>query len=40
MKKWLLIPVLLLALRHGCKAYQDYLFGKPVPIDEFEKLFE
>ena len=22
--------------RKGCMAYQGYLFGKPVPIDEFE----
>ncbi len=24
--------------QHGCKAYQGYLFGKPMPHDEFEKL--
>ena len=24
--------------RHGCRAYQGYLFSKPVPIDEFEAL--
>ncbi len=23
---------------HGCMAYQGYLFGKPVPVEEFEKL--
>lgn len=23
---------------HGCEAYQGYLFGKPVPIEEFEVL--
>lgn len=23
--------------RHGCYAYQGYLFGKPVPIEDFEK---
>lgn len=23
---------------HGCLAYQGYLFGKPVPLDEFEAL--
>lgn len=23
---------------HGCMAYQGYLFSKPVPIEEFEKL--
>jgi len=22
----------------GCNAYQGYLFGKPVPLDEFEKF--
>lgn len=22
----------------GCSAYQGYLFGKPIPLDEFEKL--
>jgi len=22
----------------GCKYYQGYLFGKPMPIDEFEQL--
>ncbi len=26
--------------RHGCKAYQGYLFSKPVPIEEFEALLE
>ncbi|MDH4285529.1 MAG: EAL domain-containing protein, partial [Gallionellaceae bacterium] len=24
--------------QHGCHAYQGYLFGKPVPIEEFEAL--
>jgi EAL domain-containing protein (putative c-di-GMP-specific phosphodiesterase class I) len=24
--------------RNGCMAYQGYLFGKPVPIEEFEAL--
>ncbi|OGS91325.1 MAG: hypothetical protein A2Z95_07920 [Gallionellales bacterium GWA2_60_18] len=24
--------------QHGCMAYQGYLFGKPVPIGEFEEL--
>jgi EAL domain-containing protein (putative c-di-GMP-specific phosphodiesterase class I) len=23
----------------GCKSYQGYLFGRPVPLDEFESLF-
>jgi predicted signal transduction protein with EAL and GGDEF domain len=23
--------------RHGCKVFQGYLFGRPVPLDEFEK---
>jgi predicted signal transduction protein with EAL and GGDEF domain len=27
-----------LLLKKGCKHYQGYLFGKPVPIDEFEVL--
>lgn len=27
-------------LKHnGCMAYQGYMFGKPIPLDEFEKLF-
>ena len=26
--------------RHGCMAYQGYLFGKPAPIEEFEKLLD
>ena len=26
--------------QHGCKAYQGYLFGRPVPIEEFDKLLE
>ncbi|MDX8384980.1 MAG: EAL domain-containing protein, partial [Gallionella sp.] len=25
---------------NGCMAYQGYLFSKPVPIDEFEKLID
>ncbi|MDD4910799.1 MAG: MASE3 domain-containing protein [Sideroxydans sp.] len=25
---------------HGCAAYQGYLFSKPLPIEEFEKLLE
>jgi EAL domain-containing protein (putative c-di-GMP-specific phosphodiesterase class I) len=24
--------------QNGCMAYQGYLFGKPVSLDEFEKL--
>ncbi len=24
--------------RYGCPAYQGYLFGKPVPIEEFERM--
>jgi len=24
--------------RHGCMAYQGYLFSKPVPVEEFEAL--
>ncbi len=24
--------------RHGCHAYQGYLFSKPIPVKEFEKL--
>jgi len=24
--------------RHGCKQFQGYLFGRPVPLDAFEKL--
>lgn len=24
--------------RHGCKAFQGYLFSKPVPVEEFEAL--
>jgi len=24
--------------RHGCPAYQGYLFGQPVPLDEFERV--
>ncbi|OHC90085.1 MAG: hypothetical protein A3J99_04450 [Sideroxydans sp. RIFOXYD2_FULL_59_7] len=23
----------------GCKSYQGYLFGRPVPLEEFETLF-
>ncbi|MCK9202148.1 MAG: EAL domain-containing protein, partial [Gallionella sp.] len=23
--------------RHGCEAYQGYLFSRPVPVEEFEK---
>ncbi len=23
--------------RHGCNDYQGYLFGKPMPIDQFEQ---
>jgi EAL domain-containing protein (putative c-di-GMP-specific phosphodiesterase class I) len=23
---------------NGCMAYQGYLFSKPVPVEEFEKL--
>jgi diguanylate cyclase (GGDEF)-like protein/PAS domain S-box-containing protein len=26
--------------QHGCPAYQGYLFSKPVPIEEFERLVE
>jgi diguanylate cyclase (GGDEF)-like protein/PAS domain S-box-containing protein len=25
---------------HGCMAYQGYLFGKPLPIEEFEELLK
>jgi len=25
---------------HGCQSFQGYLFGKPLPIDEFEKLLK
>jgi EAL domain-containing protein (putative c-di-GMP-specific phosphodiesterase class I) len=25
--------------RHGCENFQGYLFGKPVPIEEFERDF-
>ena len=24
-------------IRHGCHAYQGYLFGRPVPIEELER---
>ncbi|KXS30721.1 MAG: Uncharacterized protein AWT59_3151, partial [Candidatus Gallionella acididurans] len=24
--------------RHGCHAYQGYLFSEPVPVEEFEAL--
>jgi EAL domain-containing protein (putative c-di-GMP-specific phosphodiesterase class I) len=24
--------------QYGCRAYQGYLFSKPVPVYEFEKL--
>jgi EAL domain-containing protein (putative c-di-GMP-specific phosphodiesterase class I) len=24
--------------QYGCRAYQGYLFSKPVPVNEFEKL--
>ena len=27
-------------LNNGCTHYQGYLFGKPIPIDEFEKLLK
>jgi EAL domain-containing protein (putative c-di-GMP-specific phosphodiesterase class I) len=27
-----------LLLSDGCTHYQGYLFGKPIPIEEFEKL--
>lgn len=26
--------------QHGCMAYQGYLFSKPVPIEQFEKLLD
>jgi len=26
--------------QNGCMAYQGYLFGKPVPVEEFEKLLD
>ena len=26
--------------RNGCMAYQGYLFGKPVPVEEFESLLD
>jgi EAL domain-containing protein (putative c-di-GMP-specific phosphodiesterase class I) len=25
---------------HGCMAYQGYLFGKPLPIEDFEELLK
>jgi len=25
---------------HGCEMHQGYLFGKPVPLGEFEELLE
>jgi len=25
---------------HGCHVFQGYLFGKPVPLDEFERLLK
>jgi EAL domain-containing protein (putative c-di-GMP-specific phosphodiesterase class I) len=25
---------------HGCNAYQGYLFGRPLPLDQFEALLE
>lgn len=27
-------------IRHGCHAYQGYLFGRPVPIEELERMLE
>jgi EAL domain-containing protein (putative c-di-GMP-specific phosphodiesterase class I) len=27
-------------LNKGCTHYQGYLFGKPIPIEEFEKLLK
>jgi len=27
-------------LNNGCTHYQGYLFGKPIPIEEFEKLLK
>ncbi len=27
-------------LKHGCKTYQGYLFSRPVPLVEFEKLLD
>jgi EAL domain-containing protein (putative c-di-GMP-specific phosphodiesterase class I) len=27
-------------LLRGCHAYQGYLFGKPMPIEQFEKLIK
>jgi EAL domain-containing protein (putative c-di-GMP-specific phosphodiesterase class I) len=29
-----------LLLSDGCTHYQGYLFGKPIPIEEFEKLLK
>jgi len=29
-----------LLLKKGCKYYQGFLFGKPVPIEQFEKLLD
>lgn len=26
--------------KHGCTHYQGYLFSKPVPIEQFEKLLK
>jgi EAL domain-containing protein (putative c-di-GMP-specific phosphodiesterase class I) len=26
--------------RSGCASFQGYLFGKPVPVDQFERLVD
>jgi EAL domain-containing protein (putative c-di-GMP-specific phosphodiesterase class I) len=31
---------LALLMRYGCHAYQGYLFGRPVPVAEFERLLQ
>ena len=31
---------LALLVRYGCHAYQGYLFGRPVPVAEFERLLQ
>jgi EAL domain-containing protein (putative c-di-GMP-specific phosphodiesterase class I) len=31
---------LALLMQYGCHAYQGYLFGRPVPVAEFERLLQ